>query len=74
MLSTKAIIQESGWGFGTSGVRSLVSQLTTKACQAFTHSFIATMNGCYAFNKVALGMDNRPRAKSLCSGAETAWA
>lgn len=72
MLSTKAIIQESGLGFGTSGVRGLVSQLTTEACQAFIHAFITAMSGRYTFNKVALGIDNRPSSPVMARACAAA--
>ncbi|WP_303396024.1 hypothetical protein [Aeromonas sp. A35_P] len=72
MLSTKTIIQHSGLGFGTSGVRGLVSQLTPEACQAFTHAFISVMHERYTFNKVALGIDNRPSSLSIANACAAA--
>lgn len=72
MLRTKTIIQHSGLGFGTSGVRGLVNQLTAEVCQAFTHAFISVMRDRFTFKHVALGIDNRPSSLGMAGACAAA--
>ncbi len=65
MLTTTSIIPSSGVAFGTSGARGLVSQFTPDVCAAFTHAFVAVMRQSFAFDRVALAIDNRPSSYGM---------
>ena len=65
MLITTSIIPSSGVAFGTSGARGLVSQFTPDVCAAFTHAFVAVMRQSFAFERVALAIDNRPSSYGM---------
>ncbi len=42
--SIQHLMQTSGVGFGTSGVRGLVTQMTDEICFAYTLAFLQTIN------------------------------
>ncbi len=68
------LMQTSGVGFGTSGVRGLVSQMTDKVCYAYTLAFIQYMQQKYpdAFHAIVIAGDLRrstPRIVRACSKA-----
>lgn len=65
MLNTKQVIEQSGIQFGTSGARGLVTQFTSQACAAFTHAFLASLQGHFAFQQVAIAIDNRPSSPAM---------
>lgn len=65
MLFTHTTIQQSGIQFGTSGARGLVTQFIPQACAAFTHAFLASLQGHFAFQQVAIAIDNRPSSPAM---------
>jgi phosphomannomutase len=65
MLSTAQIIGYSNIAFGTSGARGLVSDFTDDVCAAFATNFITVMQRNYSFNRVAIGIDNRPSSQHM---------
>lgn len=68
----KQIIASSDIAFGTSGARGLVIDFTDNVCAAFAQSFIKVMQAHYSFDRVALGIDNRPSSVKMagaCAGA-----
>ena len=72
MLITTSIMPSSGVVFGTSGARGLVSQFTPDVCAAFTHAFVAVMRQSFAFNTVALAIDNRPSSYGMAMACAAA--
>ncbi|MFW2330430.1 phosphomannomutase [Aeromonas allosaccharophila] len=72
MLSTSAVINESGVQFGTSGARGLVSQFSAKVCCAFTLSFVKVLQRGFKFNKVAIAIDNRPSSYEMAQACVAA--
>lgn len=60
VLDSRKVIEESGVTFGTSGARGLVTQFNPNVCGAFCASFISSMKSTFAFNEVAIAIDNRP--------------
>ncbi|EKO3774633.1 phosphomannomutase [Vibrio metschnikovii] len=65
MLNTSVVIAQSGIQFGTSGARGLVTQFTPQACAAFTHAFLASLQGHFAFQQVSIAIDNRPSSPAM---------
>ncbi|MBN8135355.1 phosphomannomutase [Vibrio vulnificus] len=65
MLFTHSTIQQSGIQFGTSGARGLVMQFTPQACAAFAHAFLASLQGHFEFQQVAIAIDNRPSSPAM---------
>ncbi|EOT1824049.1 phosphomannomutase [Vibrio vulnificus] len=65
MLFTHSTIQQSGIQFGTSGARGLVTQFTPQACAAFAHAFLASLQGHFDFQQVAIAIDNRPSSPAM---------
>jgi phosphomannomutase len=65
MPTCSQTIAESGIKFGTSGARGLVADFTPLACHAFTFAFIKSMQQDYAFNRVLVGIDNRPSSPDI---------
>ncbi|PSX07454.1 phosphomannomutase [Photobacterium angustum] len=65
MLVSKEVIKESGILFGTSGARGLVEQFTANACAAFTHAFLTSIQSQFAFQQVAIAIDNRPSSPAM---------
>ncbi|HIF9190441.1 TPA: phosphomannomutase [Photobacterium damselae] len=72
MLVTKEVIKESGIQFGTSGARGLVEQFTANACAAFTHAFITSIQSQFAFQQVAIAIDNRPSSSMMAQACAKA--
>lgn len=60
ILNTREVIAQSGVQFGTSGARGLVTQFTPDVCAAFAHAFLQGLSGRFAFQQVAIAIDNRP--------------
>ena len=65
MSTCSQTIAKSGIKFGTSGARGLVADFTPLACQAFTFAFIKSMQEDYVFNRVLVGIDNRPSSPNI---------
>jgi phosphomannomutase len=65
MKTINKIISQSGIKFGTSGARGLVKDFTKEVCEAFTLSFLDSMKNKFEFEKVAVGMDNRPSSPKI---------
>ncbi|GHY15080.1 phosphomannomutase [Vibrio cholerae] len=65
MPSTSSVLLESGIAFGTSGARGLVTQFTPQVCMAFTQAFVSVMQQNFAFNAVAIAIDNRPSSYAM---------
>ena len=66
------IIAGSHIAFGTSGARGLVTDFTDNVCGAFAQSFIHVMKQSFNFQRVAVGIDNRPSSQQMaaaCIGA-----
>lgn len=72
VLVTKEVIKESGIQFGTSGARGLVEQFTANACAAFTHAFITSIQTQFAFQQVAIAIDNRPSSPAMAQACAKA--
>lgn len=72
MLNTMDVIANSGIAFGTSGARGLVTQFSSEACAAFTHSFVAQMRSVFHFDTVAIGIDNRPSSITMAQACAAA--
>lgn len=65
MLITSTLIAHSNIQFGTSGARGLVTQFTPQACAAFAHAFLASLQGHFEFQQVAIAIDNRPSSPAM---------
>jgi len=69
---TGDIIRASGIGFGTSGARGLVEDLTDEACAAFVTAFIAVVSRSFRFDRVAVGWDLRPSSPRIAAAVAAA--
>ena len=71
-MNTKSVIQASGIAFGTSGARGLVADFTPEVCAAFSIAFAQSIKSEFAFNTMAIAIDNRPSsfdiAKACAAG------
>lgn len=65
ILTSTAVIAQSGIAFGTSGARGLVTQFTPNVCAAFTISFITGLQQSFTFKTVAIAIDNRPSSYAM---------
>ncbi|TMO69970.1 phosphomannomutase [Pseudoalteromonas aurantia] len=65
MLASAEVIKKSTVVFGTSGARGLVSKLTPNVCGAFTANFITVMRESFEFDRLAIGIDNRPSSYEM---------
>ena len=63
-MLAKEIIKQGKIAFGTSGARGLVADFTPKICTAFTTSFLSSND---SYNRVAIGIDNRPSSPKIAS-------
>lgn len=66
------VIVQSNIAFGTSGARGLVTDFTDDVCAAFAQSFANVMQQSFSFNRIAIGIDNRPSSPQMaaaCAGA-----
>jgi phosphomannomutase len=69
-LSIQSLIQNANVGFGTSGVRGLVTDMTDTLCYAYTKAFLQDVVG--KVGPLVLGHDLRtssPRMASACAAA-----
>lgn len=65
------VIAKSNIAFGTSGARGLVTDFTDQACAAFAQSFVSVMQRSFSFERIAIGIDNRPSSPQMaaaCAG------
>ncbi|WP_270829401.1 phosphomannomutase [Aeromonas sp. QDB20] len=62
---TSTLIAHSNIQFGTSGARGLVTQFTPQACAAFAHAFLASLQGHFEFQQVAIAIDNRQSSPAM---------
>src|SRR5690606_41661392 len=69
---TGDIIRASGIGFGTSGARGLVEDLTDEACAAFVTALIAVVLRRFRVDRVAVGWDLRPSSPRLAPAVAAA--
>ncbi|BDU38870.1 phosphomannomutase [Vibrio nigripulchritudo] len=71
-MNTKSVIQTSGIAFGTSGARGLVVDFKPEVCAAFSIAFAQSIKSEFAFNTIAIAIDNRPSsfdiAKACAAG------
>ncbi len=68
--NVKALSDELGVAFGTSGVRGLVKDLTPELCFAFVQSFLE--NVCSGVDSVAVGVDLRPSSPDIAKACLSA--
>ncbi|QYJ79935.1 phosphomannomutase [Shewanella acanthi] len=61
------VINESGVTFGTSGARGLVTDFKPEVCAAFAVAFIEVMKQSFAFERLAIAIDNRPSSLDLAA-------
>lgn len=67
MNTVQQIIAHSGITFGTSGARGLATAFTNDVCAAFTQSFVRVMQENFFFQRVAIGIDNRPSSPQMAA-------
>jgi phosphomannomutase len=71
MPSVDQVIAQSNIAFGTSGARGLVTDFTDQVCAAFAQSFVSVMQRSFSFERIAIGIDNRPSSPQMaaaCAG------
>jgi phosphomannomutase len=71
MTTTKDVMAASGVGFGTSGVRGLVADMTDPVCFAYALAFLHAVDA-KAGGRVALGMDLRPSSPRIAGACAAA--
>ena len=71
-MKTKQTIQYSSIAFGTSGARGLVTDFTPDVTAAFVHAFLTVMKKSFIFQKVAIGIDNRPSSYFIAQACSDA--
>src|SRR3546814_20704095 len=80
--TTGDVIRASGIGFGTSGARGLVDDLSDEACAAFVLAFVSVAGQRFDFGRIAVGWDLRPSSPRIAAavlaavrdaGLEAAW-
>jgi len=64
-------MQTSGVGFGTSGVRGLVTHMTDEICFAYTLAFLQAIN-VKSNSRVALAVDLRPSSPAIAAACAAA--
>jgi phosphomannomutase len=75
MITVKALMQECGVAFGTSGARGLVSAMTDRVCYGYTAGFLGHMADAGEFvrgGKVALAGDLRPSTPRILAACARA--
>lgn len=66
-------MQHSKVGFGTSGARGLVADMTDEVCYAYTKAFLEVVSkNCDAIGKVVLGHDLRPSSPNIATACASA--
>ncbi|MEW6677103.1 MAG: phosphomannomutase [Pseudomonadota bacterium] len=71
MADTRTTLAASGVGFGTSGARGLVEDMTDGVCFAYTLAFLHAV-GARPGSPVALGMDLRPSSPRIAAACAAA--
>ena len=71
-MSLGAIAAEQGAGFGTSGVRGLVTSLTPGLCMAYAEAFIAILDA--KPRALLIGHDLRPSSPAIARACHAAAA
>lgn len=67
------LMETSGVGFGTSGVRGLVEQMSDELCYAYSAAFLqAVSSNGEKFGHVVLGHDLRPSSPAIARACATA--
>ena len=66
-VNISTIIANSNVVFGTSGARGLVTDFSNEVCAAFTQSFVRSMQQSFEFERVAVGIDNRPSSPQMAA-------
>ena len=61
----KEIVSTSHVGFGTSGARGLVADMTEAVCSAYTDAFLQVMMKSFKFGRVSIGIDLRPSSLAI---------
>lgn len=69
-IAMHTLIKDSGVGFGTSGMRGLVSALTDPLCYAYTCAFLQVVAG--ESETIVLGHDLRPSSPRMASACAAA--
>lgn len=71
-MSIRAVMNDSGVTFGTSGARGLVSQMTDEVCAAYAAAFLAVLRHSFSVSRVAVGMDLRPSSPRIAAACTAA--
>mgnify|MGYP005856244181 FL=1 len=71
MTTTKDVMAASGVGFGTSGARGLVTDMTDDVCFAYALAFLHAIEAKPG-SRVALGMDLRPSSPRIAGACAAA--
>ena len=71
-IAIREMMQSSGVGFGTSGARGLVSQMTDEVCAAYAAAFLNVVRKSFTVTRVALGMDLRPSSPRIVAACAAA--
>ena len=71
MTTTKDVMAASGVGFGTSGARGLVADMTDAVCFAYALAFLHAVEARPG-SRVALGMDLRPSSPRIAGACAAA--
>jgi phosphomannomutase len=71
-ITIREMMQSSGVGFGTSGARGLVSQMTDEVCAAYAAAFLNVVRKSFTVTRVALGMDLRPSSPRIVTACAAA--
>lgn len=71
MRTTKDVITASGVGFGTSGARGLVADMTDAVCFAYALAFLHAIDARPG-TRVALGLDLRPSSPRIAGACAAA--
>ena len=69
-LSIQHVMQSSNVGFGTSGARGLVSDMTDSLCYAYTRAFLQAVVG--HAGPVVVGRDLRPSSPRMAAACAAA--
>jgi phosphomannomutase len=72
VLHSNRVLADSGVAFGTSGARGLVEQFTPDVCAAFSLAFLNTLKGQFAFDSLAIAIDNRPSSYAMAQACAAA--
>jgi phosphomannomutase len=73
-IEIRQMMADSGVGFGTSGARGLVAQMTDEICAAYTLAFVQGLQLAQPGRKIALGMDLRPSSPAIARACAAAIA